>query len=79
MRSSNRAEEDKPLLADKHLEQLRKHLARIHARFAKLYGKDPDAVSFAMEIEFKVAANGQLVIKQARPWVFAEPAASNGE
>lgn len=79
MRSSNRTEEDKPLLAEKHLEQLRKHLARIHARFAKLYGQDPDAVGFAMEIEFKVATNGQLVIKQARPWVFAQPASSDSE
>ena len=79
MRSSNRAEADKPLLAENHMEQLRKHLARIHARFAKLYGKDPDAVDFAMEIEFKVSANDQLVIKQARPWVFAEPASSDTE
>lgn len=78
MRSSNRAEEDKPLLSQKHLDQLRKHLARIHARFAKHYGKDPDATGFAMEIEFKVAGNGQLVIKQARPWVFAEPVSSDG-
>ena len=55
--------------SDEQLAELRKRLARIHARFRDLYGKtgnDP----FAMEIEFKITKDGVLAIKQARPWVF---------
>ena len=44
-------------------------LKTIHREFARLYGKKPDD-HFAMEIEFKVTAGGELSIKQARPWVF---------
>ena len=36
----------------------------------KLYGFDEDD-QFAMEIEFKITKADKLVIKQARPWVFA--------
>jgi len=43
-------------------------LRLIEQRFRPLYGKssDPD---FAMEVEFKITPDNQLVIKQARPWV----------
>ena len=43
-------------------------LRLIEQKFRPLYGKssDPD---FAMEIEFKLTPAGQIVIKQARPWV----------
>ena len=69
VRRSAQAGEDGQILSSTHLEQLRKHLARIHGKFAKLYGaKDDD--EFAMEIEFKITKDGQLQIKQARPWVF---------
>ena len=44
-------------------------LKTIHRCFQSLYGKEPDS-RFAMEVEFKVTADGTLVIKQARPWVF---------
>ena len=37
-------------------------------RFQRLYGAEADD-NFAMEIEFKVDARGNLLIKQARPWI----------
>lgn len=42
-------------------------LAAIRSRFRSLYARYDNA--FAMEIEFKVTADQQIVIKQARPWV----------
>lgn len=71
MRQSNRTENGKQILTAEHLDLMRTHLGRIHAKFAKVYGKSLDDAEFAMEIEFKISADGQLVIKQARPWVYA--------
>lgn len=51
-----------------YLDQLRNYLTVIHNEFAILY----DVVGqegFAMDIEYKVDSSGQLIIKQARPWV----------
>jgi pyruvate,water dikinase len=45
---------------------LRGHMASLHSRFKSLYNGDSN---FAMEIEFKITAAGEIVIKQARPWV----------
>lgn len=70
IRRSPAAPDSQLLLKTPHLEAMRDSLARIHAQFAKRYGKSRDEVSFAMEIEFKITAEGDLVIKQARPWVF---------
>lgn len=70
VRRSAQARDGKPLLTDKHLELLRAQLATIHARFAELYGRDREELTFAMEIEFKITKDDRLVIKQARPWVF---------
>jgi hypothetical protein len=72
MRNSNRLPQDERILQRQHLDQLRKHLSTIHADFAQLYGKDKNDQKFAMEIEFKITKNGKLIIKQARPWVYAE-------
>ena len=72
MRASNRSGQGEQLLSKSHVQQLSDHLAMIHARFARLYGKTLDDPRFAMEIEFKVTKEGQLAIKQARPWVFTE-------
>jgi hypothetical protein len=71
VRRSNQVPGGRQLLSDAHLAQMRDHLGRIHAAFATLYGTRPGE-RFAMEIEYKVTAEGQLVIKQARPWVFEE-------
>ena len=69
IRSSNRAPDGEALLSVAHRNELRSYLRTIHNRFGELYGVSPDE-QFAMEIEFKVTAEGQLAVKQARPWVF---------
>jgi len=70
MRQSSLAKGDGLLISDKHLTQMNECLGKIHARFAKLYGKSLDDKKFAMEIEYKITKEGILSIKQARPWVY---------
>ncbi len=70
VRRSTDAAENETLLDDVHIEDLRDRLAKIHGKFRKLYGHGEDD-QFAMEVEFKITKDGKLVIKQARPWVFA--------
>ena len=70
MRQSSLAKGEGLLLSDKHLTQMNECLGKIHARFAKLYGKSLDDKKFAMEIEYKITKEGILSIKQARPWVY---------
>lgn len=71
MQTSSHVSDGKRLLSETHLNELRHHLGQIHGRFAKLYGKSMDDPRFAMEIEFKITKDNDLVIKQARPWVYA--------
>jgi len=75
VRPSNQVAPGARLLSATHLEQMRTHLGVIDERFRALYGAEPDE-PFAMEIEYKVAHDGVLAIKQARPWVFDGPPAS---
>ena len=70
VRTSNRTKDGARILGDAHLEQLRRHLGRIQRKFRKLYQRPRSAGKFAMEIEFKITAAGELAIKQARPWVY---------
>lgn len=70
VRPSLDTEKGGSLLSVDHLTQLRDHLGVIHEEFAKRYERDLEDSRFAMEIEFKVDREGDLVIKQARPWVF---------
>lgn len=51
-----------------YLDQMRDYLTVIHDEFAVLYDV-VGAEGFGMDIEYKVTAQDQLVIKQARPWV----------
>ncbi len=51
-----------------HLDQMREYLTVIHDEFAILYDV-VGAEGFGMDIEYKVTAQDQLIIKQARPWV----------
>ena len=66
---SNLVEDDVRVLSDAHIETLHAALGTIHDHFEGLYevGEEDD---FAMEIEFKVTAEDNLAIKQARPWVY---------
>ncbi len=57
------------LLSTAHIATLRQALGVIHTRFAELYAVKPED-RFAMEIEFKITADGQVMIKQARQWLF---------
>lgn len=75
MRTSSRSVDGKLLMSDEQLDLMRRCLGQIHGHFARLYGKDPEAADFAMEIEFKIDKNNLVVIKQARPWVYSETAA----
>ena len=69
MSVSNRVQRGESLLSAEHREQLRAWLNRIHNTFRVLYGVQAGE-PFAVDIEFKVTAQGRLEIKQARPWVY---------
>ena len=67
VRYSNLVEDDALIMGESYLDQMRDYLSVIHDEFAVLYnavGHD----EFAMDIEYKIDSEGQLVIKQARPW-----------
>jgi hypothetical protein len=51
-----------------YLDLMREYLTVIHDEFALLYDV-VGAEGFGMDIEYKVTAQDQLIIKQARPWV----------
>lgn len=72
VRRSNLVPDDSRILSDAHIEALRSSLGVIDVEFRRLYAVEPDE-RFAMEIEFKVTHDGKLAIKQARPWIFADP------
>jgi hypothetical protein len=63
---SNLVPEGQKVLTTAQAELLADRLRDIHLRFRPLYG---NPAAFAMEIEFKIRADGSLFIKQARPWV----------
>ncbi len=69
VRSSNRVADGETLLSARHRTELRRHLTMIHNAFRRFYGLS-QTDQFAMEIEFKITAEGKLAIKQARPWVY---------
>ncbi len=69
---SNQAPLGQLLMTGGQMAQLRRHLAEIHTRFAGLY-RAGNGEQFAMEVEFKITSDNILAIKQARPWIFADP------
>jgi hypothetical protein len=56
------------VMDQQYLDQMRDFLTVIHDEFAILYDV-VGAEGFGMDIEYKVTAQDQLIIKQARPWV----------
>ena len=57
---------DQPVLSANQIGELVSAMQRIQRHFAKLYGEAGNP-AFAMDLEFKIDVNNQLVIKQARP------------
>lgn len=68
LRNSNLVPDGQLVMGEEYLNQMRDYLKVIHDEFAVLYnvvGVD----GFGMDIEYKVTAEDQLIVKQARPWV----------
>lgn len=68
LRLSNLVNPGELVMDQVYIDQMRDYLTVIHDEFAVLYDV-VDAEGFGMDIEYKVTAQDQLVIKQARPWV----------
>ena len=68
LRLSNLVDAGELIMDEEYLNQMRDFLTVIHDEFAILYGVEGQE-DFAMDIEYKVTAQNQLAIKQARPWV----------
>ena len=68
LRLSNLVNPGELVMDQVYLDQMRNFLTVIHDEFASLYDV-VGAEGFGMDIEYKVTAEDQLAIKQARPWV----------
>lgn len=68
LRLSNLVNPGELVMDQIYLDQMRDYLTVIHDEFAELYDV-AGAEGFGMDIEYKVTAQNQLAIKQARPWV----------
>jgi hypothetical protein len=66
IRHSNLIPEGETVMTRAQALELRGYMSRLHSHFKTLYSGDS---AFAMEIEFKITAAGDIIIKQARPWV----------
>jgi len=65
---SNLVVGDSIIMEEHYLDQMRNYLSVIHDEFELLYHAQNNE-SFAMDIEYKITEDNQLIIKQARPWV----------
>ncbi len=68
IRRSNLVPPGTSVLTDDQLDLLTRHMEVIQAHFKQVYQRQNDD-TFAMDLEFKIDKDNQLVIKQARPWV----------
>jgi pyruvate,water dikinase len=69
VRRSNLAADGGHVLTKEQIFLLADMMGVIQEYFRYLYGVHPNDRRFAMDIEFKITADGRLIIKQARPWV----------
>ena len=69
VRYSNQVADGVQILTPAYLQELRPMLGTIHSQFRTHFGV-PSGEDFAMEIEFKITAENNLAIKQARPWIY---------
>lgn len=68
VRHSNQVPKGETILTPAQRDQLKDAMDRIQAHFAKVYRREGDK-TFGMDIEFKFNKDGQLIIKQARPYL----------
>lgn len=66
---SNLVADNTTIMSEENLDKMRDYLTIIHNEFEHLY-KAENNKNFAMDIEYKITAKNQLIIKQARPWVY---------
>ena len=66
VRKSNLRVDDQPILTPEQVFELAGRMQLIQTHFRRLYR---GGARFGMEIEFKITDHGQLIIKQARPWI----------
>ena len=72
IQGSNFIPGDSIIMSAPYRDQMRDFLNVIHDEFYKLYKARPGD-NFAMDIEYKITADDQLIIKQARPWLSFMP------
>lgn len=69
LRHSSLVKPGETVLDARQVAALDRAVRAIHAHFAPLYRKKKSDKGWALDIEFKVDAQGRLVFKQARPWI----------
>jgi phosphoenolpyruvate synthase/pyruvate phosphate dikinase len=69
VRFSNRVPLGEKLLTKDHILELAEVMEAIQRHFRAAYGIPAGNNTFAMDIEFKITAEGHLNVKQARPWI----------
>ena len=70
LRYSNQTSNDSLIMNQTYLSEMRSLLSTIHDEFYLLYDVKLGE-EFAMDIEYKITKDYQLIIKQARPWIFS--------
>ena len=69
IRFSNQLPDNQTVLTRSQALDLKAKMNLVHSHFLSRYNP-PDPSTWAMEVEFKITEEGNLLIKQARPWIF---------